>query len=217
MGLDLPAGLALKHKIKGNTLELDLLYDPDEWGGKLMDDLPRVRLTEDEGAGFEVMWERIAPGRFQLSRELEEGSVVRGSALVGDYSLPFGPLNVGTSAEWAFDRNRVDELRHIAAVTGGRELLDLQKAWVRPEQVKVTDVRVWLALAVLMCVLLDALMTRVGWPLWAKEANDEKSSAKAVKPPKEIVKPEKEEENSATEESSSESRRARFERSKRRR
>ncbi len=217
MGLDVPAGLALKHEMKGNTLTLDLLYDVEEWGEKLLAEAPRVRLTEGDSGGYEVMWERIAPGRFQLSRELEEGSVVRGSALVGSYSLPFGPFNVGTSAEWEFDRERVEELRHLSEVTGGRELLDLQKAWVRPEQVRVADVRSWLALAVLLCVLLDALITRAGWPLWAKEGGGERTSiASLAKRTKRKVVPAQKEEKLAETESSSESRRARFDRSKRR-
>lgn len=218
MGLDLPPGLALKHKIDGNTLSLDLLYDTEEWGEKLMVDPPQVRLTENESPGFAVMWQRIAPGHFSLSYELGEGSVVRGSAIVGNFTLPFGPFNVGSSAEWAFQGERVEELRHLSAVTGGRELLDLQKAWVRPEQVRVADIRVWLALAVLLCLLMDALITRAGWPLWAKQAAGEKSSAKVAKPKKVKATPEVEAEDKLeTPTSSSESRRARFDRSKRRR
>lgn len=219
MGLDLPAGLALKYEMSGNTLKLDLLYDMEEWGEKLLAEAPRVRLTEGNTGGYEVMWERIAPGHFQLSRELEEGSVVRGSALVGNYSLPFGPFNVGTSAEWEFDRERVEELRHVSAVTGGRELLDLTKAWVQPEQVRVTDVRIWLALAILISVLMDALVTRAGWPLWSTDGAGEKSSAKVAsrKSPRVAAKQKEKQkvDDAIATRKSSESRRARFERSKR--
>ncbi len=220
MGLDLPAGLALKHEMRGNSLKLDLLYDVEEWGEKLLAEAPRVRLAEGDEGGYELMWERIAPGRFQLSRELQEGSVVRGSALVGSYSLPFGPFNVGTSAEWQFDREQVEELRHVSAVTGGRELLDLKKAWVRPEQVRVADIRVWLALAILIFLLLDALITRAGWPLWAKqEGVGERSSARGTGKTKKIRKAKvavPDEESVVKPKATSESRRARFEKSKRR-
>ena len=218
MGLDLPAGLALKHKIEGNTLSLDLLYDPEEWSEKLTAAPPLVRLAANDSAAFEVMWKRISPGHFNLTYQLEEGSVVRGSAIVGDYTLPFGPFNIGSSAEWAFEQERVDELRELSAATGGRELLDLAKAWVRPEQVKVSDIRVWLALAVLLCLLLDALITRAGWPLWTREkvAGGPKSDAPLAR--KKKTKPEvKEIEMYDAPKSSSESRKARFERSKRRR
>jgi hypothetical protein len=217
MGLDLPPGLALKHKIEGNSLSLDLLYDPDEWGEKIAETPPQVRLAADGAAGFEVMWQRIAPGHFNLTRQLEEGTVVRGSAIVGNYTLPFGPFNVGGSAEWTFDPERVKELRQLSAGTGGRELLDLTKAWVRPPQERVTDIRVWLALATLLCLLLDALITRAGWPLWAKQEAGQKSEAPLAR--KKRASPElkaKKVENYEPSTSSSASRRARFERSKRR-
>lgn len=222
MGMGLPAGLALRHEIQGNTLSLDLLYDVDDWGGKLMEEAPRVRLVEGDGEGFEVTWERIAPGRFQLTRELEEGSVVRGSALVGEYALPFGPFHVGSSAEWAFERKRVDELRNLAAISGGRELLDLKKAWVRPEQIQVTDIRGWLVFGVFLCVLLDALVTRVGWPLWQGEGRQVKISAKPGKPIKVIAptpesEPTEQQGDGVTAASASAKRRDRFARSKKRR
>jgi hypothetical protein len=139
---------------------------------------------------------------------------------VGDYSLPFGPFNVGSGAEWAFDRERVEELRQVSQASGGRELLDLTKAWVRPEQVRVTDLRIWLALAILLCVLLDALITRTGWPLWARQVESAagplvKTKKRRVKKEKKAGKTEEPEEKRPT--SSSESRRARFARSKRRR
>jgi hypothetical protein len=216
MGLDLPPGLALKNRIEGNTLSLDLLYDPGEWGGKLAENPPEVRLSKNGSPAFELMWQRIAPGRFNLKHELEEGSIVRGSAVVGDYTLPFGPFNVGSSAEWAFDRARVEELRHLSATTGGRELLDLQKAWVTPEQIRVTDIRIWLAGVVLLCLLMDALITRAGWPLWTKEKVVGGASARLAKRKK--VKPvgKAKAEKYETPATTSESRRARFERSKRR-
>jgi hypothetical protein len=220
MGLDVPAGLALKHRLKGNFLQLDLLYDVEKWGNTLMKDAPTVRLTEGNEEGFEALWERMAPGRFQLTRELTDGTVVRGSALVGEYRLPFGPFNVGSGAEWAFEREPVEELRQVSQASGGRELLDLQKAWVRPEQVRVTDLRVWLAMAILVCVLLDALITRTGWPLWSRQEAGVPPPRGKVQRPKKVrkktVKKKKEPEESL-QKSTTETRRARFERSKRRR
>jgi len=215
MGLDLPPGLALKHRIDGNRLNLDLLYDAEEWQKKLAESPPGVRLSVDGAPAFEITWQRISPGHFSLSYELEEGSVVRGSALVGEFTLPFGPFNIGSGAEWAFHPERVEELRHLSATTGGRELLDLQEAWVRPGQIRITDIRIWLASAVLFCLLLDALITRAGWPLWRKEevvrqkvvplARKKKAKPRPPAPDKYEIPT-----------SSSESRRARFERSKRR-
>lgn len=217
MGQDQPAGLALKHRLTGNVLQLDLLYDVEKWGDDLLREPPRVRLTEGMSEGYDALWERMAPGRFQLTQELPEGSLVRGSALVGDYRLPFGPFKVGSGAEWTFDPERVAELRQVALASGGRELLDLQKAWVRPEQAKVTDLRLWLALAVLLFLLLDALITRVGWPVWARQS--EKSASPRIKRKrskrKEISRKTDDRDPEETGDDSHERRRTRFARSKR--
>lgn len=219
MGLDIPAGLALKHRLKGNSLQLDLLYDLETWADPLMKNAPTVRLAEGNDESFEALWERMAPGKFQLTRELSEGTVVRGSALVGDYRIPFGPFHVGSGAEWAFEGERVTELRQVSRASGGRELLDLQEAWIRPEQLRVADLRIWLVMALLLGVLLDAFITRVGWPLWSKEVAGEAKSAGKTRMPKKIKKDatKKMEPEAPARDSTSEERRARFERSKRRR
>lgn len=172
-GLELPAGLALKQEIKGTTLSVDLRYDVEEWGNRLAETPPVIRLSDGETkAGYEVMWKRIAPGHFSLSHDLEEGALVRGSAIVGEYSLPFGPFTAGSGVEWAFDPEKIRELRHLGAVTGGRELLDLAQAWKRPEVDRVSDFRIWIAIALMVCVLTDALVTRAGWPLFQREAKE---------------------------------------------
>ncbi len=177
-----------------------------------------IRLNENEAeSGYEVMWKRISPGHFTLTHNLAEGAVVRGSAVVGDCSIPFGPLTVGSGAEWAFDSEGIKELRHLASVTGGRELLDLTQAWVRPEQTRITDLRVWLAALILILLLLDALMTRAGWPLWtsavkegiprpAKKVKVKESKDEGPKPPGPTTPP-----------ASTEERQSRFDRAKRRR
>ena len=220
MGLEMPSGLALKHEVEGTTLSLDLLYDPEEWEDKLIESPPTVRLTESDSSdgGYEVMWKRIAPGHFTLTHELNEGSVLRGSVLAGQYQLPFGPIMVGSSVEWAFEPEKIEELRHLSASTGGRELLDLTQAWIRPEQVHVSDIRVWLAVLILLLVLMDALVTRVGWPLWSRSPKSDrvklpKAAKVKVANEKEVVEKEEPERPASTKES----RRSRFDRAKRRR
>jgi len=217
MGLEMPSGLALKHEVEGTTLSLDLLYDPQEWEQRLIENPPTVRLTEGDfsGGGYEVMWKRIAPGHFTLTHELTEGSVLRGSVLAGQYQLPFGPIMVGSSVEWAFEPEKIEELRHLSASTGGRELLDLTQAWIRPEQVHISDIRVWLAVAILLLVLLDALVTRMGWPLWSRSPKSDRMKLPKVKVATENVVVEKE--NPEIPSPPKESRRSRFERAKRRR
>ena len=167
MGLDLPPGIGLRHRLDGTRLNIDLLYDTAEWTQKFAVAPPKVRLLEDgaNGKAYELPWRRIEPGRFTLSRDLDEGTVLRGAVQVGEHALPFGPITVGASVEWAFDPERLTELRAITAQTGGRELVDLAEAWVRPPRDHAVQLRLWLVLALLTLVVAEALMTRTGWKL----------------------------------------------------
>ena len=89
-------GIALRHRLDGTRLTLDLLYDTGLWGQKLSASPPKVRLQDDTGgATMDIPWRRIAPGHFSLTRDLDEGSIVRGAVQVGGNALPFGPLSVG--------------------------------------------------------------------------------------------------------------------------
>lgn len=167
MGDRLPPGIGLRHRLDGTRLTIDLLYDTDEWAEKFAIRPPRIKLLDGEASGvpYEVAWKRIAPGRFSLTRDLEEGTLVRGAVQTGEYAIPFGPVIVGSSTEWAFDPDRLAELRSVSAQTGGRELLDLSQAWLRPPVIHSADLRIPLAVAALLLVLLDALVTRTGWRL----------------------------------------------------
>ncbi len=185
MGDTTPPGIAIKHHIDGTRLTVDLLYDTAEWGQKLSALPPKVRLQDDSGApAYDLPWRRIAPGHFSLSRELEEGSVVRGAVQVGEHALAFGPVNVGSSVEWAFDTARLAELRGVAAQTGGRELLDLSKAWLRPPFIAETNLRLPLGIALVLLILTEALMTRTGWKLPQFALPQRVPAPKAPKAPK---------------------------------
>lgn len=166
MGDDTPPGIALRHRLDGTRLTLDLLYDTATWSKKLSAMPPKVRLRDDTGgATLDLPWRRIAPGHFSLTRDLDEGSVVRGAVQVGENALPFGPLSVGSSVEWAFEPERVAELRAVSNQTQGRELLDISKAWLRPPFVAETSLRLPLGIALVLFMLAEALLTRTGWKL----------------------------------------------------
>ncbi len=166
MGEDTPPGIALRHRLDGTRLTLDLLYDTGLWGQKLAAVPPKVRLQDDTGgAAMDLPWRRIAPRHFSLTRDLDEGSIVRGAVQVGGNALPFGPLSVGSSVEWAFEPERLTELRAVANQTGGRELLDISKAWLRPPFVAETSLRMPLGIALVLLTLAEALLTRTGWKL----------------------------------------------------
>ncbi len=166
MGEDTPPGIALRHRLDGTRLTLNLLYDTAAWSQKLSAMPPKVRLQDDAGgATLDLPWRRIAPGHFSLTRDLDEGSVVRGAVQVGENALPFGPLSVGSSVEWAFEPERLTELRAVSNQTRGRELLDISKAWLRPPFVAETSLRLPLGIALMLLVLAEALLTRTGWKL----------------------------------------------------
>lgn len=166
MGETLPPGIGLRHRLEGSTLTLDLLYD-EEWEDILRAKAPRILLAHGQGADArqEIAWERVAPGHFQAAAELEEGSMTRGAVRVGAQALSFGPVMAGTSAEWAFDEARVEELRRVSEASGGRELLEMSDAWRSPAIPRFTDLTQPLLVLTLVLLLFEALVTRTGWRL----------------------------------------------------
>ncbi len=190
MGSETPPGIALRHRLDGTRLTLDLLYDPETWSQKLSAMPPKVRLRDDtEGGTVDIPWRRIAPGHFSLTRDLNEGGVVRGAVQVGEHALAFGPLGVGSAVEWAFEPERLAELRAVSNQTGGRELLDISKAWLRPPFIAETTLLLPLGIALTVLVLLEALLTRTDWklpqrwqgqPVTAKPKRAPKIKVKAV-------------------------------------
>lgn len=166
MGSELPPGIALRHRLDGTRLTLDLLYDPDIWSEKLSMIPPKIRMVDDaDQATRDIPWRRISPGHFSVTQDLDEGTVARGAVQVGEHALPFGPLSVGTSVEWSFEPERLAELRATSNLTTGRELLDLSKAWLRPPHVAEITLRLPLAIALILLVIIEALVTRTGWKL----------------------------------------------------
>ncbi|MGJ8655047.1 MAG: VWA domain-containing protein [Akkermansiaceae bacterium] len=196
MGDKLPRGLGLKHQLDGTRLKIDLLYDTEEWSTKFANTAPRIKIIEGEhgGEAYEVPWKRIAPGQFSVTRDLEEGTLIRGSVQAGNHAIPFGPIIVGSSTEWAFDKERLAELRTLSQQTNGRNLTDLSQAWIRPPILHYADLRIPLAIALLIAVLLDALITRTGWTFpelalaqkWNQSRNQQKLTPTPA--PKETTK-----------------------------
>jgi hypothetical protein len=170
MGEQLPPGVGLKHSLAGNQLTLDLMHD-SEWEPKRQAKPPRIVMAHGSNAAgaHELAWERLAPGHYQASVTLTEGEMVRGAVQLGGTTLSFGPTLLGSSTEWAFDETRADELRRTAVTSGGRELLDLSQAWRSPQIVRFADMQSPLLLAALVLMLIEALVTRIGWqmPKWA--------------------------------------------------
>lgn len=170
MGEALPPGIGLRHRIEGRLLTLELMHD-QEWEPRLAVKPPRIALALGRRADtlLEPAWERLSPGHYQAQVELPEGEMVRGAVQVANQALSFGPAIVGTSAEWAFDESRAEELRAVSQASGGRELLDLGQAWRSPQVQRFVDLRDPLLILLLLFILAEALVTRSGWrmPEWA--------------------------------------------------
>jgi len=165
MGNEVPPGIGIRHHLDGTHLTVDLLYDEALWSEKLAAVPPKIKLLEEGGVPYDVAWKRIAPGHFSVTRDLEAGSVVRGAIQVGSVALPFGPISVGASIEWAFEPERIAELRTVSTQTGGRELLNLENAWLRPPFVHEASLKLPLAISLVGLILAEALFTRTGWKL----------------------------------------------------
>ena len=168
MGSDVPPGLALRPRVDGSELGLDLLYD-ESWDARLAASAPQILVADGAtGKARPLVWERLEPGHFRASTPLAPGQWVRGAAQVGKYSLPFGPVAVGMDPEWLFDRQRVAELQNVARLSGGGERIDLSKIWQAPRQQEFSDVRPWLLAALLLAFVTEVLCTRLGWQIPAR-------------------------------------------------
>jgi len=168
-----PPGISLRQNLNGTQLTLDLLYDTEDealnWSEKLAASPPQIRITEDNDLSYELPWKRIAPGHFSMSVELPEGKIIRGAIRVGAHAISFGPLALGSGTEWHFDRSRLEELRELTKQTNGRELLDISNAWVRPETTVSQSLVYPIAIVLLLLVLAEAFLFRVGYQIpWKK-------------------------------------------------
>ena len=162
-GEQLPPGIGLRTRLQGTELQVDLLYD-ESWEEKLTQSAPRVVLGEGDSARTrELVWQRLAPGHYTTVAPLPPEQWVRGAVQVERFTLPFGPLVVGSNAEWQFDRARVAELEAVAKASGGTERIDLAKVWQAPRRSAFRDLRPWMLTGFLLLFLLDAFLTRRGW------------------------------------------------------
>ncbi len=248
MGETLPPGIGIRTNLDGTEFTLDLLHD-DSWTERLAEP-PRIFLAQEKASLIdgkftnvrEITWRRLAPGHFRATSQLEHGKMTRGAIQIGSVAIPFGPIVVGGSPEWAFDPVRIDELRQTAEISGGGELVDLSKAWTQPEVKEFASIQPWLLTLLLCAVVLDALFTRMGWQMPAfagmgkvldnlkpkprAKPIPKSAAAQAPAPEKPPQQPEtttapavakKPETKSEPEGDSAEQRRSRFERAKRRR
>ncbi|MDD5348852.1 MAG: VWA domain-containing protein [Chthoniobacteraceae bacterium] len=167
MGDATAPGVAVRAEVEGGTLSADLLFDA-AWEKQLALRAPRVVLAGNGGKpGGEraLVWERMEPGRYRVSAALEPGELVRGAVQIGATVLPFGPLQAGSGAEWAFDPAQPAALSAVSRASGGVERLELTGVWNAPRPPQYGDVRHWILPVVLLLFLAETLRTRLGIPL----------------------------------------------------
>lgn len=164
-GDEVPPGIALRSRTQGTDLVIDLHFATDAWEKVIGGKPPPIALALGEGRGevAPLRWERLAPGNLRATRSLPPGVTARGAVQLGSAALPFGPVVVGGDIEWDVDPAKPRELVEFARASGGRELDDLGQAWERPAfDGGGRGLRNVLALGTLLCILGDALLSRIG-------------------------------------------------------
>jgi hypothetical protein len=171
MGEQVPPGVGLRTAMDGSRLKADLFYD-DSWNDRISSQAPELVLAEGAGGQARpVNWERLAPGHFRATIDVEGESYVRGAVKIGESAFPFGPVNAVTNPEWSFDKTRIEELRAVSARSGGAERVDLSDVWNAPRPPAWRDIQRWLLISLLLALLLEAWQTRTGWRLRRPEAS----------------------------------------------
>ncbi len=66
---------------------------------------PELVLAEGaDGKAAPGAWERLAPGHFRATLDVDGETYLRGAVKIGDAAFPFGPVNAVTNPEWSFDQ-----------------------------------------------------------------------------------------------------------------
>ncbi|NQZ59257.1 MAG: hypothetical protein HRT88_17525, partial [Lentisphaeraceae bacterium] len=168
-----PAGLGLKHKLKGNTLNLELFFNKG-WDKKFALKTPQIFIESSlDNKVRSSAWRRLNPGRFATRIDLQQGERIRGVVMVGDKSLSFGPLQAGTDAEWSFDKTQVEAVKNLSKNSGGQERLDLSTSWQRMNKILAQDISNWFLCTAAILLLLEFFLTHTGMSLFKKNTNSE--------------------------------------------
>ena len=225
-GPDLPAGIALRSKLVGNSLRLTLAYDnAAAWQQRFATDPPQLVVRTDDRAPAprHIPWRRLSPGRLEAEIPLPPGAQASGAVRIGDSVLPFGPVTAGDSPEWSEDLAARTALRSLVTSTGGRELANLSEAWLPPVSEVRHELDHLLLGAALALILIEALLSRTGrqmpqFPLPRFQSNRPRRRARATPPTAEpqTRSPDPPHHENDREDGDSQRRRSRYERAKRR-
>lgn len=170
MGEQVPPGIGLRTAMEGSVLKTDLFYD-ETWNDRIAAHAPELILAEGaDGKARPVAWERLEPGHYRATLDVDGETFLRGAVKIGDAAFPFGPVNSVTNPEWSFDKSRLEELQSVSARSGGTERLDLSDVWNAPRPPAWKDFQRWLLIALVLALLLEAWQTRTGWGIMKKQS-----------------------------------------------
>ncbi len=161
-GEDAPAGIAVRTEVQGETLRVELLHD-ESWAGRMAQTPPMAALAAKTGDSRVLVWEKIEPGRFLATMRLNPGQAARGVVRVGASALPFGPIAASGSPEWSYDRDALEELKQLAARSGGGARLDLATIWDAPRHIEARSLRAWWLAAAAVLLVIEAAVSRWDW------------------------------------------------------
>jgi Mg-chelatase subunit ChlD len=166
LGQELPPGLGLRTRLEGTELNVSLLYD-QSWEERISQHPPLLQVAVQNENGSPVTssptWRRIAPGRYDASVHLAPSRFLRGAVQVGSFVIPFGPVAAGSNPEWTRDPHRLAELVALSQASGGEQRLDLPSIWKSPRPSGTTPLRPPILIALGVVMLVEFLVTRLGW------------------------------------------------------
>jgi hypothetical protein len=182
-------GIALRTEVEGVVLNADLLYDSNDqdWVKLFAQAPPKLVINGAKpGEATSLVWERMEPGRYRATAQLQPGQLVRGAVQIGKTTLPFGPMQANSGAEWDFDPAKPAALKALATASGGEERLELASVWKAPRPPEYGDVRQYLLPLLLALFVLEVLLTRIGWtlPALAWSVGQKKAASAEAKPEK---------------------------------
>ncbi|WDE96384.1 VWA domain-containing protein [Lentisphaera profundi] len=159
---DVPAGLSLRYKKQGSTLSMNFHYD-SKWADEFSREMPELYIKSSlDNEVRKFNWRRLLPGVFSSRIDLASGEIVTGVIKAGDHTIPFGPLKSDKNAEWRFDLDKVEQLRDLSKLSGGREINDLSEVWKNKPAARLRDISPYFLILVLILFLLEIYQSRVG-------------------------------------------------------
>lgn len=164
---NLPAGMLITQTVGGGTCDLRLHLDPERQGDPFLQD-PSVRSLshrigrKPESATAPMQW--LDSDTLRSEIPLGGGETVLPTVVFEeDLQVALPPVCLPYSPEYApAEPGRgIDTLRRIAAVTGGRERIDLSTIWEdMPRSVRGRSLAPWLVGTAMLVFLLEILQRR---------------------------------------------------------